>query len=184
LGGYQHGLGNLRDIQRGETVRMLTSTFQPMYQHLDMSQSLASISKTPETIVSSPNFKVIFEKALKAYKTKTNQDLTAHPLASELHACNSPTAILTILQDQVHQFEQSRSADERLRRWLNPTINVLYAFSETLGRGVGLVHIYWSVWDIKLMPILKVFSPAQVISAGAGVLLLVSVSFAHSYVFL
>jgi hypothetical protein len=107
-----------------------------------MSQSPVSSSKTPEATTTSSNFKVIFAKALNAYKTKTNQDLTAHPLASELQACNSPAAIVTILQDQVHQFEQSRSADERLRRWLNPTINVLYAFSETLGRGVGLVHIY------------------------------------------
>ncbi|KAH9023811.1 hypothetical protein EDB84DRAFT_1440875 [Lactarius hengduanensis] len=98
---------------------------------------------------------LIFEKALNVYKIKTKQDLATHPLASQLKACNSPAAILTILQDQVHQFEQSRSADERLQRWLNPTINVLYAFSATLGEGVGLV-----------------FSPAKVIFAGAGVLLL------------
>jgi hypothetical protein len=106
-----------------------------------MSQPPASSSQNPATTVSSSNFNVIFEKALKAYKIKTKQDLTTHPLASQLKACDSPAAILTILQDQVHQFEQSRSGDERLRRWLDPTINVLYAFSSTLGQGVGLVHI-------------------------------------------
>ncbi|KAH9173158.1 hypothetical protein EDB89DRAFT_2242373 [Lactarius sanguifluus] len=119
-----------------------------------MSQSPASNSKNPAT-TSSSNFTVIFGKALNVYKIKTKQDLATHPLASRLKACNSPAAILTILQDQVHQFEQSRTADERLRQWLNPTINVLYAFSATLGEGVGLV-----------------FSPAKVIFAGAGVLLL------------
>jgi hypothetical protein len=50
---------------------------------------------------------------------------------------------------------KSRSADERLSQWLNPTINVLYSFSATLGTGIGLV-----------------FSPASVIFSGIGVLLL------------
>ncbi|KAH9035977.1 hypothetical protein EDB84DRAFT_1203547 [Lactarius hengduanensis] len=103
-----------------------------------MSRSSApnSSSKTPAT-TSSSNFEAIFEKALK------------------LQTCDSPAAILTILQEQVDQFKQSRSADERLHKWLNPTINVLYAFSQTLGEGIG-----------------SVFSPAKVIFAGAGVLLL------------
>jgi hypothetical protein len=139
-----------------------------------MSQSPASSSTNSATTASSSNLKVIFEKALKAYTIKTKQDLITHPLASQFQACDSPAAILTILQDQVQQFEQSRSGDERLRRWLDPTINVLYAFSATLGQGIGLVHISWSVGDITLIPIRQVFSPAQVIFAGAGVLLLVS----------
>ncbi|KAH9011724.1 hypothetical protein EDB83DRAFT_353431 [Lactarius deliciosus] len=121
-----------------------------------MSQSpIPSSSKTPAVTSSPSNFKLIFEKALKEYKKKTKHDLTAHPLASKLQPCNSPADVLTILQDQVDQFEQSRSGDERLRKWLDPTINVLYAFSQTLGEGVGLV-----------------FSPAKAIFAGAGVLLL------------
>ncbi|KAI9443856.1 hypothetical protein H4582DRAFT_1042492 [Lactarius indigo] len=122
-----------------------------------MSQSSApsSSSKTPAATVSSSNFKVVFEKALKEYKKKTKHDLTTHPLANQLQPCDSPAAILTMLQEQVGQFEQSRCADERLHKWLDPTINVLYAFSQTLGEGIGLV-----------------FSPAKVIFAGAGVLLL------------
>jgi hypothetical protein len=99
-----------------------------------------SSTKTPATTASSSNFNVVFEKALKAYKTKTKQDLTTHPLASQFRACNTPADILTVLQGQVNQFEQSRSADERLRRWLNPTVSVLYAFSGILGQGVGLVR--------------------------------------------
>ncbi|KAN0133554.1 Ankyrin repeat-containing domain protein [Lactarius tabidus] len=120
-----------------------------------MSLLPASSSKTPTTATPSSNFNVIFDKALKAYKVKTKQDLATHPLAKQLNLCDSPAAILTILQDQVRHFEKSRSGDERLRRWLGPTINVLYAFTETLGVGVGIV-----------------FSPAQAVFAGAGVLLL------------
>ena len=106
-----------------------------------MSLSPASSSKPPVATAPSSNFNVIFDKALKAYKIKTKQDLAAHPLAKQLHLCDSPEAILTILQDQVHYFEQSRSGDERLRRWLGPTINVLYAFSEVAGLGVGVVRV-------------------------------------------
>ncbi|KAI9442898.1 hypothetical protein H4582DRAFT_2126178, partial [Lactarius indigo] len=56
---------------------------------------------------------------------------------------------------QVREFEQSRSVDDRLTKWPDPTVNFLYAFSATLGEGVGLV-----------------FSPAKVIFTRAGVFLL------------
>ncbi|KAH8992292.1 hypothetical protein EDB86DRAFT_2830527 [Lactarius hatsudake] len=114
------------------------------------------MSHAPSTSTSSvpSNFQSIFNAALKAYKKKTKNDLLAHPLAAQLQACNSSADILAILQDKVEEFDQSRSADERLSRWLNPTINILYALSATLGEGIGLV-----------------FSPAKVISAGIGVLL-------------
>ncbi|KAH8979085.1 hypothetical protein EDB92DRAFT_1955546 [Lactarius akahatsu] len=97
----------------------------------------------------------IFNAALKAYEKNTKKDLLAHPLAAQLQSCNSPADIHVVLQDKVKELEESRSADERLSRWLNPTIDVLYAFSATLGEGVGLM-----------------FSHAKVIFAGAGVLLL------------
>ncbi|KAH9052804.1 hypothetical protein EDB87DRAFT_1581202 [Lactarius vividus] len=101
------------------------------------------------------NFQSIFHASLKAYEKQTKKDLLSHPLAARLQSCNSSAAILAVLHDQVQDFEQSRSVNERLTKWLDPTVNVLYAFSATLGEGVGLV-----------------FSPAKVIFAGAGVLLL------------
>ena len=108
-----------------------------------MSQSTApgSSSKPPIPTVSSSNFNLIFEKALKAYKKQTRQHLTTIPLATQLEKCDSPAAILAILQDQIDQFNQSRSSDERLQRWLSPTINVLLAFTETIGAGISMVYI-------------------------------------------
>jgi hypothetical protein len=99
------------------------------------------MSQAPSTVAStsSANFQPIFNAALKAYEKKTKNDLLAHPLAAQLQACNSPDDILAILQDRVKELDQSRSADERLSRWLNPTINVLFTFSSALGAGVGLV---------------------------------------------
>ena len=117
----------------------------PPHNHrlLSMSQSPASSSmfKASVTTASSSNFNTIFDKALKAYTKKTKQDLTAHPLATQLKACDSPAAFVTILQDQIDQFRRSHNGDERMQRWLSPTINVLYAFSATLGQGVGMVSI-------------------------------------------
>jgi hypothetical protein len=52
---------------------------------------------------------------------------------------HSPSAVLLVLQQQVQQLDQSRTSDQRLSKWLDPTVNVLYAFSATLGEGVGLV---------------------------------------------
>ena len=91
------------------------------------------------TDASLPNFQQIFNNALKAYEKKTKKDLLAHPLAAQLQACDSPTAVLAVLQQQVHELNQSRNGDDKLTKWLDPTINVLYSFSSALGEGVGLV---------------------------------------------
>ena len=115
----------------------------------DMNQTSASssMSNVPPKIApsSGSNFQVIFENALKGYQKTTRQDLTVNPLFSQLQECDSPAAILTTLQDQVDQFIRSRSGDERLKNWLYPTISVLYAFSATLGGGVGLVNVNTSM---------------------------------------
>jgi hypothetical protein len=99
------------------------------------------MSHTRPTASSSSNFQSVFNAALKAYKKKTKSDLLAHPLATQLEKCDSTTDILAVLQDQVHKFDHQRSADQKLTKWLNPTVNVLYAFSATLGDGVGLVNL-------------------------------------------
>src|ERR1700761_676497 len=120
-----------------------------------MSQSTASssMSNALPTTASSSNFSIVFEKALKAYQKRTKQNLTVHPLASQLQGCNSPKDILTMLQGQVDIFIQSRTGGERLKNWLNPTISVLHAFSTTLGAGLGLVNDNVSVADIAFISI-------------------------------
>ena len=99
------------------------------------------MSHTHPTGPSSSNFQLIFNNALKAYEKQTNNDILLHPLAASLQACQSPSAILAVLQEQVQEFDQSRTSDERLTKWLEPTINVLYAFSNTIGEGVSLVSL-------------------------------------------
>ena len=88
---------------------------------------------------SSSNFLSIFNAALEAYEKTTKDKLLTHPLAAQLQSCESPAAILSVLKNIVQQSDQSSSSDQRLRNWLDPTVNVLYTFSATLGGGVGLV---------------------------------------------
>ena len=110
------------------------------------SSSMAQNSQTtPPT--NSDNFKVVFEAALEVYNKKTKQSLQGHALLTQLESCDSPAAILDLLRGQVNP-----NAKEGLRNWLNPMINVLYAFSETLGEGVGLVNINLSVGELLLIP--------------------------------
>ncbi|KAN0129377.1 hypothetical protein V8E53_012861 [Lactarius tabidus] len=99
-------------------------------------------------------FQAIFQGALKSYRKQTKKDLLTHPLTSQLQSCESTTDILNILNDRVREFEEKSDGDERLTKWLGPTVNVLNAFSAAVSGGVSLV-----------------FSPATVIFAGIGVFL-------------
>ena len=83
------------------------------------------------------NFQLIFDNALKAYKKRTKIDLLAHPLASRLQYFNSASSILAVLQEQVQELNESEHSNVK---WLDPTVNVIYAFSETVGEGVGSVR--------------------------------------------
>ena len=121
-----------------------------------MSQ-VSSTSASAST--SSSNFQSIFDAAVKAYEKKTKNDLLVHPLSAQLQVCKSPGDILAVLQEKVNEFDQSRSANERFSQWLDPTINVLYSFSATLGAGVGLVSTLKSTCFLPLiLPLIANFA--------------------------
>ncbi|KAI9434598.1 hypothetical protein H4582DRAFT_759734 [Lactarius indigo] len=101
-----------------------------------------------------PNFRPILDKALKEYKKKTGKELTTHPLAEEITNCDSPEAILSVLQGKANELNQSQRSDERLIKWLTPTVSVLNALSTTLGEGVGTV-----------------FPPSKIIFSGISIFL-------------
>jgi len=87
------------------------------------------------------NYQLIFDSALKAYKKKTGKDLQSDPLFQTLENCNSPSAIIDVLRQQIPAIDQSRSSNDRLTNWLNPTVNVLCAFSTTIGNVVSPVSL-------------------------------------------
>jgi hypothetical protein len=134
------------------------------------------MSHTQSAAASSSNFQLIINNALDTYRKRTKNDLLTHPLAARLQACDTPDAILIILREQIHGLDQSQSGAERWSKWLDPTVNVLFTFSATIGAGVGLVCLRTLLSEIcVLIFIWQIFSPASVIFTGVGVLLSVRV---------
>jgi hypothetical protein len=86
-----------------------------------------------------PKFQPIINRALSDYKKKTRKDLITDPLAEEIRGCDSPDAILAVLRRKANELNQYQNSDERLTKWLTPTVNVLNALSSTLGQSVGIV---------------------------------------------
>ena len=120
-------------------LAVLTRTMSQTHHNASSSSSSSSSS----------NFQLVFNAALDAYEKKTKSKLLNHPLAVQLQSCDSPAAILSILQDLVQQFDRRRSSDQRLTNWLTPTVNVLYTFSSILAQGVGIVSINsLSSWNL------------------------------------
>ena len=107
-----------------------------------MSQPSASVSgpQAPAT-TSSSDIERIFNAALKSYKKKTKKDLKSHDLFKQFDECDSPEEILAKFQDTHFDDPSQIGSDDGLKRWLIPTLNVLCAFSDTLGEGVSLVAI-------------------------------------------
>ena len=116
---------------------------QPSFtrRQLSPSSSQTIMSNEPSTSTSHSNFVSIFDAALDTYKRKTKEDLASHPLLPSLQSCDSPEAILTVLREQIPTFSRSQISDDKLTKWVTPTVNVLYSFSATLGQGIGLVNI-------------------------------------------
>ena len=103
--------------------------------------STRTMSQTHFSASSPSNFQSIFSAALDTYEKKTESNLLTHPLAAQLQSCDSPTAILSVFQELIQRFDPRHRSDQRLTNWLGPTINVLYAFSATIGPGIGLVSL-------------------------------------------
>ena len=133
---------HLRPGRALNSIVLPSRSYPPLASILPLAASaMSSTSQVPATMPSSSNFQLIINTALKAYEKKTKRDLLAHPLMSQLQTCDSSTSILAILQSQVDDLDQARKSDERLTKWLSPTVNVLLTFSATIGGGVSLVRI-------------------------------------------
>ncbi len=99
------------------------------------------MSQSPPEAARSPKYEVIFNDAFRAYKKKTGKDLISDPLLRTLEACKSPDEALTELQRQIPGFGQSENGNNRLTSWVDPVVNVLYLFAQTIGGAVGLVSL-------------------------------------------
>jgi hypothetical protein len=131
--------GSINSLAANHPLRLIT-------HHIITQLSTGSMSQvhhpTPTSSASS-NFQSILDAALKNYKKKTKKDLLTHQLTTQLQTCDSPSAILDVLNKQynVEEFIQSQENGGSSKQWFNATVTVLCAFSGALGEGVGLVSL-------------------------------------------
>ena len=101
-------------------------------------------SSTPHINTPFFQFRDLVDSALKGYKEKTGKDIATDPLTARLLHCDSSSAILSILQEQVHAFDQFRNGDWKIQlmRRLKPTVDILLGLSTSgvFGEGIGLVR--------------------------------------------
>jgi hypothetical protein len=96
-------------------------------------------SANQPTDLSISNFIDIFNAASNDYKKFTKQDLHTHAFAAVLDTCDSPDAVLNVFRRQARAFDEFCKGDDRLMKWLNPTVHILYIFSVTLSEAIALV---------------------------------------------
>jgi hypothetical protein len=150
------------------------------YQNYCSSTMSSSISGQTSTL--SSDFKSILDAglslALGEYKNMTGKPLLDHPLATELQRCDSIDAIKAVFQVQAEAFKQFRDGDKRLMKWINPVVDVLSTFSDTIGGTAGIVRPR-NTDRVDLRRILTFnvqgFPPAGAIFSAIGVLLAVRI---------
>ena len=90
-------------------------------------------------------FRDLFNAALKEYSQKTGKDIATDPLTARLLLCDSSDAVLSILEEQAHAFNQFRNGDRKvqLMRRLRPIVDILLGLSTSgvFGEGIGLVRL-------------------------------------------
>ena len=131
----------------------------------------------PSASTSRLDFASIFNAALESYRRKTKEDLALHPLLPSLQHYDFPEDILSVLREQIPAFDQSQNSDDKILKWVIPTVKVLNAFSNVLGQVVGKVNISTlRCGGISiLISTFQAFPSANIIFAGICVLLSVSV---------
>ena len=137
----------LKSVPEALVLKILPK-LQELNVRLEMDEARMAFSAFPHTrrflgrplalSVPSLHYQPLIDAALDQYEKRTGKDPLAHPLIPHLQTCDSTGAILAVLQRQVQWQDQSRN-DDRWTRWLDPTVNVLFAFSATLKAGGCMV---------------------------------------------
>jgi hypothetical protein len=116
-------------------------------------------SSTSHPIVSFSSFQDLVDAALSQYSQKTGKDIATDPLTARLLPCHSSDAVLSILQEQAHAFNQYRNGDWKIQlmRRLKPTVDILLALSTSgvFGEGIGPVRLTISIhvsWSFTIHP--------------------------------
>ena len=118
------------------------------------------------------NFQSIVD-AVDKYVEQTGINLKENPFTDKVKDCDSPGAILRLLQENLKVFKDYRDQNRKFIDCLSPVVQFVHAFSGVLGEAAGLVSHEQSLRSLPLLlPFLhKVpFHPAKLIFVGIDVL--------------
>ncbi|KAF8266514.1 hypothetical protein EI94DRAFT_1786894 [Lactarius quietus] len=114
--------------------------------------------------MSPTSFQLIID-ALDEYANQVGVDLAKNPLADALRACDSPNAVLELLQEKAHAFKDYRDGNRALINCLSPVVRVIHGFSGVIGQAISFVP----------------FPPTSAIFVSVDVLLTAAIGVSSSY---
>jgi hypothetical protein len=117
--------------------------------------------------------------AVDKYAEQTGINLKENPFADKVKSCDSPGAVLLLLQENVQAFKDYRDNNRKFIDCLSPVVQFVHAFSGILGEAAGLVSREQSSRCLFLYILLSYkFQPAKLIFVGIDVLFTVR-TFVH-----
>ncbi|KAH8979982.1 hypothetical protein EDB86DRAFT_3248178 [Lactarius hatsudake] len=114
--------------------------------------------------MSSPNLQSIRD-ALDNYAEQMKIDLQDNPFAEEINSCDSPGAIVQLLERNRDEFKEYRDKNRKFIDCLNPVVQFVHAFSGILGEATSLIP----------------FQPAKLVFVGINVLFTAAEGVSASY---
>ena len=121
--------------------------------------------------------------AVDKYAEQTGINLKENPFADKVKGCDSPDAVLLLLQENMKAFKEYLDKNRKLIDCLSPVVQFVHTFSAILGEAAGLVsHERPLRSPLLFLPFThKVpFQPAKMIFVGIDVLFSVRVFLIHS----
>ena len=85
------------------------------------------------------NFQAILD-AVDIYAQQTGISLKENPFADKVKGCDSPNAVLLLLQENMKVFKDYRDQNQKFIECLSPVVQFVHAFSRILGEAAGLVN--------------------------------------------
>jgi hypothetical protein len=82
--------------------------------------------------------------AVDKYTEQTGINLNENPFADKIKGCDSPSAVLLLLQENLKAFKDYRDNNRKFIECISPVVQFVHAFSGILGEAVGLVRRYHS----------------------------------------
>ena len=84
------------------------------------------------------NFQSIVD-AVDKYAEQTGIDLKENPFADKVKGSDSPSAVLSLLQENLKTFKEYRDNNRKFIECIGPVVQFVHAFSGILGEAAGLV---------------------------------------------